>query len=79
MKNYGHRNVRKHREINNGEQYIALNISLKFDNLDRMKITSSEPKGYFGRSGKGLITSMGINNFRRSNIIMTSLMEILSS
>ena len=31
-----------------------------------MKITSSEPKDYLGRSGKGLITSLGIKVIRRS-------------
>ena len=40
-KNYGRQNVRKHRNINNGEQYVVLDISLKFGNLDKMKITSS--------------------------------------
>ena len=60
MKNCSCRNVSKHREINNGEQYIALDIYLKFRNLEKMKITSSEPKDYLGKSGKGLITSMGL-------------------
>ena len=36
-----------------------MDISLKFDNLDKMKITSSESKGKLERSGKGLITSLG--------------------
>ena len=31
-----------------------------------MKITYSEPKYYLGISGKGVITSMGINTIRRS-------------
>ena len=53
MKNVGRRNVSKHREINNGEKYITLDISLKFGRLYNMKITSSEPKYYLGRSGKG--------------------------
>ena len=44
MKNYGRHNVMKHREIDNGEQYIALYISLKFGNQDNMKTTSSELK-----------------------------------
>ena len=39
MKHFGCRNVRKHREINNGEKYIILYISLKFANIDNMKIT----------------------------------------
>ena len=41
MKNCGRRNVRKHRDIKNGEKYIVLYISLKFGDLDKMKIKSS--------------------------------------
>ena len=38
MKTCGHHNVRKHREIKNGEKYITHHISLKFGSLDKMKI-----------------------------------------
>ena len=31
-----------------------------------MKITSSDPKDYLGRSGKGLITSLGLKTIGRS-------------
>ena len=31
----GHRNSKKHKEINNGEQYIALEISLELGGIDR--------------------------------------------
>ena len=34
-------------------------ISLKFDSMDKMKITSSESEGKLERSGKGLIISLG--------------------
>ena len=34
MKNCGRSNVIKHRNIKSGEQYITLEISLKFGNLD---------------------------------------------
>ena len=61
MKNCGRRNVRKHREIKNGERYIILDISLRFCSLDKMKITSSDPKYYLVIPGKGLITSLGLN------------------
>ena len=44
MKNRGRRNVRKHREIKNGEKYITLDISMNFGSLDKMKITSSDPE-----------------------------------
>ena len=60
MKNSGRHNVRKNRDIMDGRKYITLDISLDFGSLDKIKITSSEPKYYLERSGKGLITSMGI-------------------
>ena len=59
MKNCGHQNVSKHREIKVSDKYFTLDISLKFDSLDKMKITSSESKRKLERSGKGLITSLG--------------------
>ena len=65
MKNYGCCNFRKHREIKNGEQYIALVISPKFGNMDKIKITYSEPKDYLGIPVKGLITSLGIKTIIR--------------
>ena len=37
----GCRNVRKHRDTKNGNQYIDLDISLNFGNLENIKITSS--------------------------------------
>ena len=60
MKNCGRCNVRKHREIKGSDKYVALEISLKFDSLDKIKITYSESKDNLGRSGKGLIASMGL-------------------
>ena len=33
---------------------------MKFDSMEKMRITSSEPKDYLGRSGKRLITSLGL-------------------
>ena len=59
-KKYGRRNVGKHREIKGSDKYATLDISLKFDSLDNMKITSPESKNNLGRSGKGLITSLGL-------------------
>ena len=52
-------------EIKDGEKYITLEIPLNFGSLDMMKITSSEPKYYLGRSGKGLITYLVIKTIRR--------------
>ena len=46
--------------INSSDKYVTLEISLKFDSLDKMKITSSESKDDLVRSGKGLITSLGL-------------------
>ena len=60
MKNYGCRNVRKQREIKGSDKYLTLDSPLKFDNLDKMRITSSEPKYNYGRSGKGLIPSLDL-------------------
>ena len=58
MKNCGRPNVRKHREINVSDKYFTLDISLKFDSLYNMKITSSESKEKLERSGKEFITSL---------------------
>ena len=45
MKNCGRRNVRKHKEIRGGDKYVTLDISSKFDSMDKIKISSSESKG----------------------------------
>ena len=66
-KNCGRHNVSKHRDIKDSDRYITLDISLKFGSLDKMKITSSEPIYYLGRSEKGLITYLGLNATGRSN------------
>ena len=60
MKNCGNRNVRKQRDIKDSDKYVTLDISLKFDSLYKMKITSSESKDNLGRLEKGLITSLGL-------------------
>ena len=52
MKNCGHGNVRKHRDINVSDKYFILDISLKFDSLGKMIITSSESKDNFGKIRK---------------------------
>ena len=49
MKNCGRRNFRKHREIKVSDKYVTLNISLKFDSLENMRITYSESKVKLGR------------------------------
>ena len=53
MKNCGRRKVRKHKEIKVSDNIVTLNVSEKFDSLNKMETTSSESKGKLGRSGKG--------------------------
>ena len=60
MKNCGHCNVRKYKDIKGSDNYITLDIVLKLGSLDKMRITSSESKDDLGGSGKGLITSLGL-------------------
>ena len=50
----------KHKEIKGNDKYITLDILLKFDSLDKMRITSSESKDKLEISGKELITSLGL-------------------
>ena len=45
MKICGRCNVRKHKEIRGSKKYVTLDISSKFDSLEKMKIISSESKG----------------------------------
>ena len=65
MKNCGRRIVRKHRDIKDSDKYITLDILLNFGSLEKMKITSSEPKYCLGRSGKVLNISLGLNTYVR--------------
>ena len=58
MKHCGRRNVRKHKEIRGSDKYVTLDISSKFDSLDKMKITYSESKVKSEGSIKGLVTSL---------------------
>ena len=60
MKNCGRHNVRKHIEIKVSDKYITLYISLKFDSLDKIRITSPESKANLRISGKWLITFLGL-------------------
>ena len=66
MKNFGCHNIRKHREIQGSDKYVTLDISLKIDSLDKMKIKSSESKEKLERSEKGLITSLVFKSKVRS-------------
>ena len=60
MENFSRCNVRKHRDIKGSDKYVTLYILLKFDSIDKMKIISSYSKEKLGRSGKGLITYLGL-------------------
>ena len=67
MKNCGLCNVSRHINIKDIDKYVALDISLKFVSLDKMRITSSDPKDDSVRSVKGLITSLGLKTKARPN------------
>ena len=58
--------VRKHKEIKGSDKIVTLNISAKFDILNKMKTTSSESKGKLVRSGKGLVTALAFKTKVRS-------------
>ena len=57
----GRCDVRKHRDINNGEQYIILEVYYNIDCLKKSKVTSSESKYHMGIPGKGMTTSLYIS------------------
>ena len=71
MKNCGRRNVRKHKEIKGSDKCVTLNIfdilniSEKFDDLNRMETTSLESKVELERPGKGLVTAMALKTKAR--------------
>ena len=67
MKSCGRHNVRKHRKIKNGEQYITLDIYLKVDFLEKRESTYSESRDYMGRSFKGLNTSLTLKTKSSNN------------
>ena len=66
MKNCGRHKVRKHKDIKGSYKcvtlniYETLNISEKFDDLEKMETTSSESKVKLERSGKGLVTALAL-------------------
>ena len=62
MKNCGRRKVWKPKEIKGSDKIITLNVSAKFDSLNKMETTSSDSKGKLGRSGKGLVTNLALKN-----------------
>ena len=68
MKTSGHQKIRKHMEIRGSDKCVTLNISEKFDSLNKMETTYSESKGKLSRSGKGLVTALALKTKARSKI-----------
>ena len=66
MKHFSRLKVRKHKEIKGSDKIVTLDISAKFDNLNKMETTSSESKGKLERSGKGLVNAMDFKTKVRS-------------
>ena len=66
MNFFGRRKVKKHKEIKGNEKISTLNISEKFDSLNKMKTKSSESEGKLGISGKGLVTALDFKTRVRS-------------
>ena len=66
MKNFGRCKVIKHKEIKGSDKIVTLNISAKFDSLNKMETTSSESKVKLRRSGKGLVTALALKTKVRS-------------
>ena len=66
MRNCGQKNVRKHKDIKDSDErvtlnmYEILNISEKFEDLEKMETTSSESKVELEGSGKGLVTALAL-------------------
>ena len=65
MKNCGRCKVRKHEEIKGIDTIVTLDISAKFDSLNKMETTSSESKEKLERSGKGLVTALAFKTKAR--------------
>ena len=75
VRNCGQRNVRKHKNIKGSYKcvtlniYDILNISEKFDDLNKMETTSSESPVDLEISGKGLVTDLALKTKARSKNI----------
>ena len=66
MKFFACSKVREHKDIKGGDKIVTLNVSAKFDSMNKMETTSSESKGKLGRSGKGLVTALDLKTKVRS-------------
>ena len=69
MKDCGRQKVRKYKDIKGSDKNFTLDISSKFDILNKMKTTYSESKGKLEISGKELVTALDLKTkvrFRKS-------------
>ena len=66
MKNCGRRKVRKHKKIKGSDKIVTLEISAKFESLNKTETTSSESKEKLEISGKGLVTALAFRTKVRS-------------
>ena len=66
MKHCGHCKVRKHKEIKGSDKIVTLNVSAKFDSLNKIETTYSESKEKLERLGKGLLTALAFKTKERS-------------
>ena len=66
MKNFGRRKVRKHKKIKGSDKIVTLDVSAKFDIMNKMETTYSESKEKLERSGKGLLTALALKTKVRS-------------
>ena len=58
MINYGRCRVRKHKEIKDSDKIVTLDISAKFESLNKMETKSSQSKEKLEKSGKELVTAL---------------------
>ena len=63
----GRINVRKHRDIKDGEKYMILDIYSKIDCMNKREVTSSESKDSIGIPGKGLNRSLDLTTKSPNN------------
>ena len=66
MKICDRRKFRKNKEIKDGDKVVTLDISAKFDILNKMETTSSKSKEKLERSEKELVTALAFNTKVRS-------------
>ena len=67
MKSCGRFNVRKQKEIKNGENYMNLDIYLELNGLENREVSSSVSRNYMVRSGNGLTVSLTLRTIMSPN------------